>query len=173
MPKSTPTSTAAAAQNVTTRASKATATDAGSTPAGMTAGAAARIAAPTPAPMIPPIAARTRLSVSSWRTTRPRPAPRAERIASSRPRAVARASSRLATLAQQMSSTKPTTPRNSIEVMRRSLPTMRFAHRQHVHAAATVLGQRARQFRGHGRHFGASAGSTVAPAAIRPIPRKK
>ena len=35
---------------------------------------------------------------------------------------VARASSRLATLAQQMSSTKPTTPRNSIDVRRRSLP---------------------------------------------------
>ena len=37
---------------------------------------------------------------------------------------VARASSRLATLAQQIRSTNPTTPRNSIEVSRRSLPTI-------------------------------------------------
>jgi hypothetical protein len=37
-------------------------------------------------------------------------------------RAVARASSRFATFAQQISSTKPTTPRNSIDVVFRSLP---------------------------------------------------
>ena len=39
-----------------------------------------------------------------------------------RARALARASSRFATLAQQISSTKPTTPRNSIDVSLRSLP---------------------------------------------------
>ena len=65
---------------------------------------------------MPPIAESTRLSVRSWRMTRRRPAPSAERIASSRVRTVARASSRLATLAQQMRSTNPTTPRKSIDV---------------------------------------------------------
>ena len=50
------------------------------------------------------------LSVSSWRTIRPRPAPRAARTDISRARAVARASSRLATLAQAMSSTRVTAP---------------------------------------------------------------
>ena len=64
----------------------------------------------------------TTLSVSSCRMMRRRPAPSAERTASSRERAVARASSRLATLAQQIRSTKPTTPRNSIDVVLRSLP---------------------------------------------------
>ena len=172
MPKSTPTSTAAAAQNATTRASKVTVTDAGRTPAGITAGAAARIAAPTAAPSTPPTAASTRLSVSNWRTTRPRPAPSAERIASSRDRAVARASSRLATLAQQMSSTKPTTPRNSIEVTRRSLPMIawrtgttstprpRFSGTVRASSAATAV-------------ISARARSTDAPAASRPIPRMK
>ena len=52
----------------------------------------------------------TTLSVSSWRTIRPRPAPIAARTDISRARAVARASSRLATLAQAMSSTKVTAP---------------------------------------------------------------
>ena len=64
----------------------------------------------------------TTLSVSSWRMIRRRPAPSAARTASSRVRALARASSRLATLAQQISSTNPTTPRNSIDVSLRSLP---------------------------------------------------
>ena len=52
----------------------------------------------------------SRLSVSSWRMMRPRPAPRAARTDISRARAVARASSRLATLAQAISSTKVTAP---------------------------------------------------------------
>ncbi len=54
--------------------------------------------------------------------TRRRPAPNADRIASSLVRTVARVRSRLATLAQQMSSTNPTTPRNSIDVRRSSRP---------------------------------------------------
>ena len=51
-------------------------------------------------PARPPSIARTRLSASTCRTIRPRPAPMAARIASSRERAARRASSRLATLPQ-------------------------------------------------------------------------
>ncbi len=88
----------------------------------MSEGATLRMAAPMPIPIAPPISESTTLSVSSCRTMRRRPAPSADRTASSRVRTVARASSRLATFAQQMRSTKPTTPRNSIDVSRRSLP---------------------------------------------------
>ena len=63
---------------------------------------------------------------------RRRPAPSADRTASSRMRTVARASSRLATLAQQMRSTNPTTPRNSIDVSRRSLPMIESCIRSSV-----------------------------------------
>ncbi len=48
--------------------------------------------------------------MSNWRTSRARPAPTASRTAISCRRAVARASSRLATLAHAISSTSPTTP---------------------------------------------------------------
>ena len=61
----------------------------------------------------------TTLSVSSWRTIRARPAPIAARTEISRLRAVARASSRLATLAQAMSSTKVTAP-IAVRVTRRT-----------------------------------------------------
>ena len=63
-----------------------------------------------PGRAMPPMADSSTLSVSSWRTMRPRPAPMAERMAISRERPVARASSRLATLAQAISSTQPTAP---------------------------------------------------------------
>src|ERR1035438_952681 len=63
------------------------------------------------------------LSVRSWRTMRPRSAPRAVRMANSRLRAVERASSRLATLAQAMISTNPTAPASSSSVGW-MLPTM-------------------------------------------------
>ena len=53
-----------------------------------------------------------RLSASNWRINRARPA-RAARNENSRERAVERASSRLATLAQAISSTKPTAPKKS------------------------------------------------------------
>ena len=79
-------------------------------------------------PSAPPISESTRLSVSSWRMMRRRPAPSAERTASSRVRTVARASSRLATFAQQISSTKPTTPRNSIDVSREIAADDRIVH---------------------------------------------
>ena len=59
-------------------------------------------------PPRPPSEASSTLSVSNWRTSRARSAPIDSRTAISCRRAVARASSRLATLAQAMSSTSPT-----------------------------------------------------------------
>ena len=61
-------------------------------------------------PAMPPAAASTRLSVSIWRTSRPRPAPSAVRTPTSRSRAALRASSRFATLTQATSSTSTTAP---------------------------------------------------------------
>ena len=61
-------------------------------------------------PAAPPSSESSTLSVRSWRTIRPRPAPRLKRMASSFWRAVARAISRLATFAQATSSTSPTIP---------------------------------------------------------------
>jgi hypothetical protein len=66
---------------------------------------------PVPAirsPTMPPPAASTRLSVDSWRSSRPRLAPSAPRTAISRSRTVARARSRCATFAHAMTSTNPT-----------------------------------------------------------------
>ncbi len=59
-------------------------------------------------PSVAPPSATSTLSVRSWRITRHASAPRATRTAISFDRAVARASSRLATLAHAMRSTKPT-----------------------------------------------------------------
>ena len=56
----------------------------------------------------PPRAATSRLSASNWRIKRERGAPSARRTASSRWRPLARASMRLAMLAQAISSTTPT-----------------------------------------------------------------
>ena len=61
-------------------------------------------------PKPPPIAASTRLSATSWRTMRQRLPPMAARTASSRSRAEARTSSRLATFAHAISSTNTTAP---------------------------------------------------------------
>ncbi len=73
-------------------------------------------------PIAPPTTASTRLSVRSWRTSRIWLPPRAVRTAISRSRAVARASSRLATLAQPIRSTKPTAP-SRIRSAGRTSPT--------------------------------------------------
>ena len=61
-------------------------------------------------PRTPPVTANRMLSVRSCRTTRPRLAPRAARIANSRVRPVERASRRLAMLTHAISRTKPTAP---------------------------------------------------------------
>ena len=57
---------------------------------------------------MPPAHERTRLSTSNWRTSRPREAPSDSRTAISRWRMKPRAMRRFATLAQAMSSTRPT-----------------------------------------------------------------
>ncbi len=61
-------------------------------------------------PRVPPASAMTPLSSNNWRAIAMRVAPSAARIAISRCRAVARASSRLATLAQAINSTSETAP---------------------------------------------------------------
>ena len=77
-----------------------------------------RPAAASPRPITPPMIASSVLSVSSWRTSRPRPAPSAARIASSRLRRSMRESIRFATLAQAISSTQPTAPSSTRSVGR-------------------------------------------------------
>ena len=88
-------------------------------------------------PPTPPAQASTRLSVSSCRTMRPRPAPSVARIASSRDRDAARASIRFATLTHAISSTNPTTA--SIGTSSRALPLhAELAHRLEAHGLIRV-----------------------------------
>ena len=122
MPNSTPTSSEAVTQKATTRRSNDNVTVAGNRPSGISTGATRRMAAPRAMPSAPPIRDSITLSVSNCRMMRRRPAPSAARTASSRVRAVARARSKFATFPQQISSTNPTTPRKSMEVVFRSLP---------------------------------------------------
>ena len=90
----------------------------GSTRACSSRGTPGGLAATTPVmnhcastrPAAAAVSASTVLSVSSWRTMRPRPAPSAVRTAISRPRAAPRASSRFATLPHAIRSTSPTAP---------------------------------------------------------------
>ncbi len=65
-------------------------------------------------PSAPPATAIVRLSVKSWRTSRRRAAPSDSRIASSRRRDIARASSRTATFAQAINSTSTTITISSV-----------------------------------------------------------
>ena len=62
----------------------------------------------TSKPSNPPPSERMTLSVSNWRITRRRPAPRLRRIAISRLRAVALASSKFAMFAHAMKRIRPT-----------------------------------------------------------------
>ena len=64
--------------------------------------------AATISPSAPPTNDSIMVSTRSWRTTRQRPAPSAVRTAISRSRALARATSRLATLPQVIASSTPT-----------------------------------------------------------------
>ena len=78
---------------------------------------------PIAIPAAPEIAASSRLSVSSCRTIRARPAPSAMRRPISFWRAVARASSRLATFTQPISNTMPTAPSSTSSGVRNSPAT--------------------------------------------------
>ncbi len=77
-------------------------------------------------PKAPPRHPRTTLSTSSCRTTRQRDAPRATRTAISRERFAARDSSRLATFAHAISSTKPTAPIIARKICRIGPPLKRW-----------------------------------------------
>ena len=105
-PNSRPAATDRPAANASTTPSRATSARPG-TFRGTRDGAARTIPAATATPAAPPAAPRSTLSVSSCRATRPRPAPSAPRMASSRRRAMPRARSRPVTLAQAISSTSP------------------------------------------------------------------
>ena len=74
-------------------------------------------------PAISPPAASSALSTSSCRTMRPRLAPIAARIAISRSRMVARASSMLATLQQAITSSRLTAPNSVYSTARKSRTT--------------------------------------------------
>ena len=77
-------------------------------------------------PNPPPSADSRTLSVSSWRRIRICPAPSAARTENSRWRAVARASSRLATFTQAISKTNPTAPSNTSSAGRMSPTILSF-----------------------------------------------
>src|SRR5258708_3724244 len=79
---------------------------------------------PSPRPSTPPARDNITLSVSNCRINAPRPAPIAARMAISRLRIVARASSRFATLAQAINSTKLTAPTNTSSDFRTSPTTV-------------------------------------------------
>ena len=74
----------------------------------------------TNVPAAPPEMPSTTLSVRFWRMRRDLPAPRTARIAISRRRAVPRARSKFATLAQASSSTAATAPSKTHEAVRTS-----------------------------------------------------
>ena len=109
MPKRSPVATESAAVYASTRPSSSKVIQYGtSTPRVETSQCSHQV--PTSTPAAPPASAISTLSVSSCRTMRPRPAPSAARTAISRRRAAPRARSMLPTLAQAISSTKPTAP---------------------------------------------------------------
>ena len=109
-PKSTPVITVTPSANSNTRPSSGTSST--RQPSGGCIAINARTPArPSATPVAPPAIASARLSVIIWRTIRPRPAPRAERTATSRVRPDARTSSRLATFAHANSSSVIVDPR--------------------------------------------------------------
>src|ERR1041384_7110937 len=125
-------------------------------------------AAASATPSRPPAPASTRLSVSSWRTRRPRPAPIATRTPISRWRAAPRVSIRLATLAQTISSRNPTPPRKTSSGLRMS-PT-RSWRREIASASQPVLSRgkaccSRREIRSRSR----CACSSVTPGRRRPM----
>jgi hypothetical protein len=112
-PKSMPARLVAAIVNSSTGTLSRTSASDGSVKGGMVAWITSSSPRARATPRAPPTSASTTLSVSSCRTSRLRPAPSAERTTSSRWRAEPRASCRFATLAQAISSTKPTAASSS------------------------------------------------------------
>ena len=173
MPNSSPATTAAAAQKPMTRASNSTTTPGGNRSGGIAEAAAFRTTAPAATPRTPPMSDSIRLSVTSWRTTRHRLAPSADRIASSRSRTVARAISRLATFAQQISRTKPTTPRKSSDVCRSSAPITAFCSGSSAAPRPVFVFGNSRASPAVTPAMSAAACSRVMPGFSRPITCRK
>ena len=120
------------------------------------------------------MAASSRLSVSSWRSTRPRPAPSARRTLISRCRCAPRASSRLAMLAQASSSTRPVSDSSTYTGflnMRAAKPRPRLpsssSTRGNVSPAFTVIVPRMADARSTFNAACACASET--PGLMRPI----
>ena len=109
--------------------------------------------------------------MSSCMTSRRRDAPSAVRIAISPLRAVARASSRLATLPQAMSSTSPTAPRSTMSVRPTSpTTTWRYGTSRSLHVSFSgYVCSSCRAMPSSSR----CACPTVTPGARRPRPRRK
>ena len=123
MPNSSAVTTDTIAAIASTRTSMATSDSRGSV-AGSEARRTSTAQYAIATPMSVPAHDKTRLSTSSPRASCQREAPSAARMLTSRPRALARASIRLATLTQAMSSTNPTAP-SSISIHDLTLaPTM-------------------------------------------------
>ena len=93
---------------------------------------------PKAMPSTPPNDARTRLSVSNCATMRDLPAPSAERTASSRDRTLLRASSRLATLAQQQEQHEADDAKEEERCQLQLAPHDGRAQRLDVHTPALV-----------------------------------
>ena len=129
-------------------------------------------ASPRPATALMPVSAR--LSVNNWPSSRRLPAPRAQRTAISRWRPSARASSRLATLAQAISRRKATAPK-SRSIARRTAPTGFVGERQH-HGVEPHL-RRVEPLGGHGARdvvqlaggLGDGRPRSQAPGGVQPV----
>ena len=121
-------------------------------------------------PPMPASIASTALSVSICRIRRSRPAPTAARTTSSRPRAAARASSRLATLAQAISSTNATAASSTNSVCRVSPTTTSCSGTTAMPFSPLLSGILLRQPSGDAV-ISAWACATDAPGASRPTPR--
>ena len=129
---------------------------------------------PAPAshtPRAPPAVATSRLSASDSRTSRQVLAPSATRTAASRSRPDARTSSRLATLAQAISSTNATAAARIFSAGRMP-PTVRSS----IGSASAVqpewVSGWSRSIRAATRFSAASASSRVTPGLSRPATRR-
>ena len=106
-------------------------------PSDGTNASSARVSATArPTPTTPPTNDSTRLSTSSCRTSRPRDAPSDSRTAISFCRMKPRAISRFATLAQAMSSTRPTMHISTISGVEKSLRSAEKPHGRRLDAHA-------------------------------------
>ena len=146
-PKTIPVTTETAAVKASTRQSTPTSAPCSpmrGSPAVLMVSSARIPRMPSTSPIAPPTTESATLSVSNWRMIRPRPAPIAARMATSRLRAVARTSSRFATLAQAIRRTNATAALR-IKQRRPRVPDEDLL--QTFDAEAVVLLQRCRELR--------------------------